>query len=116
MAVGTYNIQHHQGDTLGMLLTWKDEDDSLVDLTGYTARMQLRPSVDSDEITLELTTENGRITLGDAAGTIELDVDATDTAAILVSTYRYDLEMVNGSNVRKLIKGRFKMLGEVTRA
>lgn len=31
------------------------------DIRGFTARMQIRPSADSDEVVLDLTTENGRL-------------------------------------------------------
>ena len=52
-----------------------------VDLTGVTARMQLREKLDSSVVLLELTTENGRIVVDDATKTITLNITAADTAA-----------------------------------
>lgn len=112
---GTYNIEADQGDTFSLLLTWRDVNRDLVDLTGYTARMQVRVAVDSDDFVLELTTENGFIELGGTEGTIQLTVDAESMSAVEAGSYRYDLEMVTGEVVRKLVRGKFKVVAEVTR-
>jgi hypothetical protein len=113
---GTYNITADQGATFVRQLTWRDPAGSAIDLTTYTARMQVRPSVDAaGAAVLELTTENGRIALGGTAGTINLTVAATAMAEIPADTFVYDLEMVNGSIVTRLVQGSFNVRGEVTR-
>lgn len=111
------DIEQDQGATLSRQFIWKTGEPALeVDLTGYTARMHIRTAVDATTITLELTTENGRITLGGVAGTIDLLVDATTTATLVAGTYRYDLELVSaGGYVTRLIEGKFKVRAEVTR-
>jgi hypothetical protein len=116
MAAGKHNFLCEQGATFNPLITWRDESNALVDVTGYTARMQVRPTVASTTVTTSLTTENGRITLGGAAGTIELLITDEDTALLTPATYKYDLEMVSsGGTVVRLIKGNFKVDPEVTR-
>lgn len=115
MAAGTYDVEWHQGDTFRLRLTWHDQNQDPVDLTGYTARMQLRTSVDATEASLELTTENGRISLVPNIGEIHLVVDAETMAAMTAGTYRYDLEMVQGAEVRKILKGKFKIVAEITK-
>lgn len=112
---GTYNITLDQGATYSTQLTYKDSAGALIDLTGYTARMQVRIQVDSASTVLDLTTENGRIILGGAAGTINLTVDAVTTAALTAGQYVYDLELVNGAVVDRLIMGTFLVRPEVTR-
>lgn len=112
---GTYNIETFQGDTFSLSLVWRDENRDLIDLTGYTAAMQVRETVDATDYLLELTTENGGITLGGTAGTIELTVSADDMEAIEAGSYKYDLEMIVGETVRKLLRGKFKVVAEVTR-
>ena len=115
MAAGTYNFEWNQGDTFDQLLTWRDENQDPVDLIGYTARMQLRTSFDAESASLELTTENDRIVLGGTNGEVQLVVDAETMAALDAGSYKYDLEMVQGATVRKLLKGKFKVLSEVTK-
>jgi hypothetical protein len=53
-----------------------------VSLVGYTARMQVRSTLESAEALIELTTANGRIALGGSAGTITLTISATDTRSL----------------------------------
>lgn len=91
-------------------------DGANVNLTGYTARMQIRPTAASATTTLSLTTENGRIALGGAAGTITLTISATDSAAIAAGRYVYDLELVSaGGIVTRLLQGIVTVSANVTR-
>ena len=68
-----------------------------VDLTAYTALMHIRKR-SSNELLVELSTENGRITLG-ADGTIALSISGPDTAT-LPETHRaiYDLLLIPNSD------------------
>ena len=109
----TYNIICDQGATFARQITWKDSAGAAVNLTNYTARMQVRPTVDSSTLTLELTTTNGRITLGGSAGTIDLTVLAS--AMTMEGEYVYDLELVTGTTVVRLVQGYFTVRAEVTR-
>ena len=112
---GFHCIVCDQGATLEVSLTYLDSDGAAVNLSGYTARMQVRTEVTAAAATLTLTTENGRIALGGAAGTVALTVPAIDTAAVAAGEYVYDLELVTGARVVRLIEGSFVVRAEVTR-
>lgn len=115
---GTYNILADQGATLRRVITWKSPSLVPINLTGWTARMQVRTAVDATDVVLELTTENGRIVLGGVAGTVTLYVSATDMETILPATYKYDLELVVTAAtpvVTRLVEGTLKVKAEVTR-
>lgn len=114
MVPGKYNIICPQGATFVKQLTYTI-DDVPVNLTGYTARMQVRESHSSAVIIVELTTENGRISLGGSAGTVNLLIDAITTAGIDDKEYVYDLELISGGNVYRIIEGKFIVTPEVTR-
>ena len=114
----TVDLEADQGATYIKRFIWRNNlaTPQEIDLSGYTARMHIRESVDADTIDLELTTENGRILLGGVAGTIDLNVDAADMAALEAGSYKYDLELVSGGGVvTRLIQGKFKVIAEVTR-
>jgi tRNA threonylcarbamoyladenosine modification (KEOPS) complex Pcc1 subunit len=116
MTAGLYTLTIEQGATLSLVLTYKDSSSNLVNLTGYTARMMLRSAFTSASNVISLTTENGRIALGGSAGTITLTISATDTAALAAPQYGvYDLELVSGSTITRLIQGTFTVLPEATR-
>ena len=114
MKPGKYNFVCPQGATFSKQLTW--EIDSIpVDLTTYTARMQVREKYTSPSAIINLTTENGGITLGGDEGTIDIDISATSTASLVAKEYVYDLELVSSSVVTRLIEGKFIVTPEVTR-
>ena len=86
------------------------------DMTGYTARMQLRPKLDSSTIIEELTTENGKIVIDNVNKTIKLLISATDTAAYTFSTAVYSLEVISsGGQVIPFANGVISLVKEVTR-
>jgi tRNA threonylcarbamoyladenosine modification (KEOPS) complex Pcc1 subunit len=87
-----------------------------IDLTGYTARMQIREKVDSTTTIKELTTENGGITLDITNSKITVTISATDTAAFTFASAVYSLELVSSTNVvTPLINGNISLVREVTR-
>lgn len=115
-APGRYDMTIFQGASFDTTLTWKTGTPATaVNLTGYTARLQVRTSVDSASTVLELTTSNGGITLGGAAGTVALAATATATTALSAGYYVYDLELVSGATVTRLLEGRVSVSAEVTR-
>lgn len=110
-----YNTTIDQGATWVRTITWKaGSDEQLVNLTGYTGRMSLK----SGGVTaISLTTENGRMTLGGAAGTIGLLIDYTDTETLAAGTYKYDLELASGDDpaiVTRLLQGNITVTPNTT--
>lgn len=119
MAASKLKLEILQGATYRKRLTWKAGTPAVaVDLTGYTARMQVRGEIEDVTFLIELTTENNRITLGGAAGTIDLYISAADTEALTWETGVYDLELIapglNGDVIR-LVSGAVSVSPEVTR-
>lgn len=115
MPAGKLDLTIEQGATFRHVLYWTDAADQPVNITGYTARMHIREHVTSTTALLQLTTENGRITLVGAEGKITLFLTAVDSAAITWSRGVYDLELVNGSEVTRLVQGKVFISKEVTR-
>ena len=110
-----HNILIEQGATFLLNLIWKDSEGDPIDLSGYTARMQVRRKVTSPDTLLSLTTENGGITLGGAAGTISVVAQAHQTDDISEKIGVYDLELVTNGTVYRLIEGCVTISPEVTR-
>lgn len=111
------NLRIRRGSTFAPAeFIYRVKDGAVIDLTGYTARAQIR-NVDDDElIVAALTTENGGVTLGGVNGTIALFISATATTAIpdTVVAGRWDLELVTGSVVLPLLAGNVVIEDEVT--
>jgi hypothetical protein len=109
----TYNITAYQGATYNLNLTWAIGG-TAVNLTNYTAAMQVRESIRSSSTILNLTSGSG-ITLGGTAGTIVVNVSADTMGSATAGNYVYDLELDSGSEVTRLIQGTFAIQAEVTR-
>jgi hypothetical protein len=113
MTPGKYNIVCPQGATFSKRLTWSI-DEVPINLAGYTARMQVKESHKSlYDPAVNITTENGGILLDDE-GNIDLLISATATANIYAKDYVYDLELITGSTVYRVIEGKFIVTPEVT--
>lgn len=117
MAASKLKLEINQGATFRQRLTWMTGTPATpVDLTGYTARMQVREEIAAAAVLVELTTENDGITLGGATGTVDLYISAVATAAFAWESGVYDIEMVapNG-DVKRLVAGSVAVSPEVTR-
>lgn len=115
MGAAIYHIKLEQGSTFNLAATYKDSSGSPINLSGYTARMQMRKSIDDASPIIELTTANGRISIDGPTGKVTMTIAAGDTATLDAGDGVYDLELVSGSVVEKLIKGTFTVEREVTR-
>lgn len=115
MTPGKYNIVCPQGSTLEQQLTYSI-DDVDVNLTGYSARMQVREKHTSTSISINLTDTNGGIVLGGDLGTINIIVSEDQSSRLVAKQYVYDLELISPSErVTRLIEGKFIVTPEVTR-
>ena len=103
-----------QGAFWDYTLTWKVNDE-LVDLGGFTARLQARPTPSSATLVLDLTDSDG-IVLDGSAGTITLMHSAEQTAALTPGKYVYELALIAGTSVvSRLVQGQLEVDAEATR-
>lgn len=87
-----------------------------INLTGYTARMQIRAAVTSTDIISTLSTENGKIVINPIKSTITLSIPATETAGFNFITAVYNLELISSSAiVTTIASGSVSLVKEVTR-
>lgn len=111
---GRYNIKFYRGTTLQISMMYTI-DNIAVDLSGYTAIMDVRPSAESATLITQLTTENGGLILNQVNGQIVIYISATDTLELPLGQFQYDLNITSDSGfVTKLIMGSFVVLDPVT--
>lgn len=115
---GKYKIVCDQGSTLRrtLLIATQGATPTPWPLAGYDARMQVRETVASTAVVLELTVIDGRLQITGVPGQILMVVSATDTAALVAGSYVYDLEVQSPTGiVTRLLQGSFVVTAEVTR-
>lgn len=116
MAAATYDFEIEQGATRIVPLVWKDSSGNPVNLTGASARMQVRRSAADTEVLLEMSTSNSRISVAALEGKINLIFSASVTAALKWRRGQYDLEVTSGDgSVTRLMQGEITVSPEITR-
>ena len=123
MAAPVYNTTVERGSTFQLTVTYKDASSAVVNLTGWTFRMQVRQAPTSDVI---LTSEGGSPTIAidetnKATGVLVFSVTPANTTAISPSTLTtayYDIEIQKTSTgeVRRILQGKLSISPEITHA
>ncbi len=115
MSAAYWKIRVEQGSTWRRVLTVKNDDGTPVNLTGYSARMQVRETIEAVTPVYSLTTGDG-ITIDGPAGQLTI-VIADETSSAWTWRYGvYDLELESaGGEVERLLYGEVEVDQEVTR-
>jgi hypothetical protein len=123
MSAPVYNTTIERGSTFQLTVTYKDASSTIVNLTGWTFRMQVRQAPTSNVI---LTSEGGSPTIAidetnKATGVLVFSVTPANTTAISPSTLTtayYDIEIQKTSTgeVRRILQGKLSISPEITHA
>lgn len=126
MAAGKYNFTIEQGATTVLQIVLKDGTETPVDLTGYAARMHIRETIPSTVIICSLSSSilpdntglhlqgiNDDLPLN--SGTIGMYISAATSSAFNFNAARYDIELVQGDYVNRILQGVIRLDKEVTR-
>jgi len=128
MAAGRYNFTIEQGATVDFEIAYKDSNGDPIDLTDYQARMQLRPTRESDTVYITLSSSfaadgtglhmDGAGDLNNpASGTIGIYISANSSSMLDFSRAYYDLEIATGSTypvVTRVLEGVVVLSDNVT--
>lgn len=125
MAAGKYSFVIEQGSTLQREIFYKDSSGNPIDLTNYSARLQVRPAPGSSTLYLTLSSSlqpdgTGLNMLGlnsaypSTSGAIGMVISAATSSLLNFDEASYDLELYSGSYVTRLIEGKVKLSKEIT--
>lgn len=103
-ALVTKDLEVNQGAAFYQDFIWKDSTGTPVDLTGRTAHMQVRSKRPYGTVYIDLTTANGGIILGGAAGTIRIAMTGAQTEVLLKDAV-YDLKIFSGTIPTRFSEG-----------
>ncbi len=103
----TFNFQFQvQNNIAGTATPWN--------LTGYTGTMTVRPFVGASTTTVVASTANGRMVFDALNGRVTVTLSSTITGDITAARYAYDLVLDSGSEVTRILEGKFIVTGAVT--
>ena len=110
-----YDMEVRRGETFKEQIKLVDLDGNAINLTGRTAKAQVRKNPGDSTLIAEMTA-----THTSDKGQITFSLTATQTKAMAVGQYFYDVcsyQTTNGvTNVKYYIGGKFKVLPSVTQA
>lgn len=112
------DLDVYKGSTFVKIIQWKTgETPVAVNLTGCTARMQIRKSVNDTTVLDTLTTENGKLEIHEPLnGKFKIIIPAEVSTAYTFTSSVYDLEIIFTDNtVTRIIEGCLTAAPEVTR-
>ncbi len=113
MTAAVYNLVIDQGSDFAINLTIK-ELGAIKDLTGYSARAQMRSSRTASTVAATFTCA---VLLPPTDGIVKMQLGNAASSAIPAGRYFYDLEIHTNADavVRRLIQGEVTLNPEVTR-
>mgnify|MGYP000337835291 CR=1 FL=1 len=127
MSAGKYNFTIEQGTTVIKQFTYKDSAGTVVDLSNYSASMQVKEDYTSSVIislsgsASSSTSSQGLAIIAPSGSTtkgqVQLTIDATTTADFNFVSALYDLEIKNSSTgaVTRLLQGSIGLSKEITK-
>lgn len=99
MSGNNYSFTIEQGVTFNRVITWKDEAGDPIDMTGMSARMEVRSR---DGLLLATPT----VTIEAVDGRVAVSLTDEETKALSFSTAVYDIEVSkDGQVIKRLLKG-----------
>ena len=143
MASAYYDINAQEYSTFNFHVEYYDDNNNAVDLTGYTARLQVRPYTESSIKYLDISTSgvthggstgaiygttsgvgvsgSGGIFLnrgetgGVFTGGIRISVDSTSVGYVRAGAWKYSLDLTKGATTDELMYGRFVVAPKTSR-
>ena len=104
------NLDIDQGSTFQTTVNVTDNDDNIVDLTGYSGVAQMRKHYTSSNY------YSFTIAISPSIGTVTLSMTANTTADITAGRYVYDCELTDSNGaVTRLLEGIVTVTPQVTR-
>ena len=113
MPAARHDIVIEEGATFDITFTYLDKDGVAIDVTGYSAKMDIKESVGGTLIDA-LTSVTSEIAVGTTDGIFQILLVPATTAAYDFDWGVYDLEITTGGVTVRLVEGRVEFRREVT--
>jgi hypothetical protein len=100
-----------------LVVTWTDKDGVAVDISTYTALLEVRPTARAAPVLSLSSTDtapDSRIVKTNAEGKCQIIFNPEDTKSLEVRSYVYDLILYKSGEVRRLVSGSINVLDFIT--
>jgi hypothetical protein len=110
------NWEVDQNTTFKFEIQYTEDDETTpIDLTGASAKMQVRDTKGGSKIAFTLTSPSGGISIDETTGTLSISITPTQTNKLFYPKSSYDIMMIdsNGNKI-KLLEGFMTLSRSVT--
>jgi hypothetical protein len=112
---GQKNFEVDQNATFTFIVEYKDNNGSPINLTGCTAKMQVRDTKGGTKLAFTLTTPAGGITIDGPNGKLTVKMTPTQTNKLFYPKSSYDIMITDtNTNKIKLLEGFITLSRSVT--
>ena len=112
---GQKNFEVDQNATFTFIVEYKDNNGLPIDLTGSTAKMQVRDTKGGAKLAFTLTTPAGGITIDGPNGKLTIKMTPTQTNKLFYPKSSYDIMLTDtNTNKIKILEGFLTLSRSVT--
>jgi hypothetical protein len=112
---GQKNFEVDQNATFSFVVEYKDNNETAIDLTGASAKMQVRDVKGGSKLAVTLTSPSGGIVINGPLGKLNVTLTPTQTNKLFYPKSVYDIMVIdsNGNKI-KLLEGFMTLNRSVT--
>lgn len=112
---GQKNFEVDQNATFSFVVEYKDDNGNAIDLTGASAKMQVRDVKGGTKLAVTLTSPSGGIVINGPLGKLTVTLTPTQTNKLFYPKSVYDIMVIdsNGNKI-KLLEGFMTLNRSVT--
>jgi len=112
---GQKNFEVDQNATFTFIVEYKDNNGLPIDLTGSSAKMQVRDTKGGTKLAFSLTSPSGGIVISPTLGKLTIKMTPTQTNKLFYPKSSYDIMLTDSNaNKIKLIEGFLTLSRSVT--
>jgi len=112
---GQKNFEVDQNATFSFIVEYKDNNGNAIDLTGASAKMQIRDTKGGAKLAVTLTSPSGGIVLDAPNGKLTIKMTPTQTNKLFYPKSSYDIMVIDSNaNKIKLLEGFMTLNRSVT--
>jgi hypothetical protein len=112
---GQKNFEVDQNATFSFVIEYKDNNGNAIDLTGSSAKMQVRDIAGGTKLAVSLTSPSGGIVIDPALGKLTIKLTPTQTNKLFYPKSSYDIMLIDSNaNKTKLLEGFMSLSRSVT--
>ena len=112
---GQKNFEVDQNTTFTFIVDYKDSDGNPINLTGATAKLQVRDTKGGTKLAFTLTSPSSGITIDAANGKLTIRMTPTQTSKLFYPKSSYDLMITDSNSIKtKIIEGFLTLSRSVT--